>query len=56
MLRWTLIFLVIALIAAMFGFTGVAEGAAAIAKTIFFIFVALVMVTGILALTVVKGR
>jgi uncharacterized membrane protein YtjA (UPF0391 family) len=32
MLKWTAIFLVIAIIAAIFGFTGVAEGAASIAK------------------------
>ena len=41
MLKWTAIFLVIAIIAAIFGFTGVAEGAASIAKTIFFIFIVL---------------
>lgn len=37
MIRWTLIFLMIALIAAVFGFGGIAAGAAAIAKVIFFI-------------------
>src|SRR5689334_16009827 len=38
MLRWTITFLVIALIAAVFGFTGIAAGAAEIAKIIFYIF------------------
>jgi uncharacterized membrane protein YtjA (UPF0391 family) len=38
MLRWTLIFLVIALVAALFGFGGIAAGAAGIAKIIFYIF------------------
>jgi uncharacterized membrane protein YtjA (UPF0391 family) len=35
MLKWTAIFLVIAIVAALFGFTGIAEGAASIAKVIF---------------------
>lgn len=41
MLRWTLIFLVIAIIAAIFGFGGVAAGAASIAKILFYIFLVL---------------
>jgi uncharacterized membrane protein YtjA (UPF0391 family) len=38
MLRWTIIFLVVAIIAAILGFGGVAAGAASIAKILFFIF------------------
>lgn len=45
MLRWVLTFLVIALIAALFGFTDLASGAAAIAKVIFYIFVVLLVVS-----------
>ncbi len=41
MLRWTVIFLVIAIIAAIFGFGNIAEGAADIAKILFYIFVVL---------------
>lgn len=41
MLRWTVIFLVIAIIAAIFGFGGIASGAASIAKILFFIFLVL---------------
>jgi len=41
MLRWTLIFLVIAIVAAIFGFGGIAAGAASIAKILFFIFLVL---------------
>jgi uncharacterized membrane protein YtjA (UPF0391 family) len=41
MLRWTVIFLVIAIIAAIFGFGGIAAGAAGIAKILFFIFLVL---------------
>jgi len=39
MLRWAAIFFVIAIIAAIFGFGGIAEGAAGIAKVLFFIFI-----------------
>ena len=41
MLNWTLTFLVIALIAAVFGFGGIAVAAAGIAKILFFIFLIL---------------
>ena len=37
MFRWTIIFAIIAVIAGILGFGGVAEGAASIAKVIFFI-------------------
>ncbi|HXU28922.1 MAG TPA: DUF1328 domain-containing protein [Bacteroidia bacterium] len=54
MLRWSLIFFIVALIAALFGFTGIAEGAADIAKVLFFIFLILFFVTLILGGVVVK--
>ena len=41
MLQWTFTFLVIALIAAMFGFTGIYVAAAGIAKILFFVFLVL---------------
>ena len=41
MLRWAAIFLVIALLAALFGFTGIASAAAGIAKVLFAIFLIL---------------
>lgn len=41
MLRWALIFFVIAIIAAVFGFGGIAGTAAGIAKIIFFVFLIL---------------
>jgi uncharacterized membrane protein YtjA (UPF0391 family) len=41
MLRWTVIFLIVAIIAAIFGFGGIAAGAAGIAKILFFIFLVL---------------
>jgi uncharacterized membrane protein YtjA (UPF0391 family) len=41
MLNWALTFFVIALLAALFGFTGIAVGAASIAKILFFLFLIL---------------
>ena len=41
MLHYAVVFLVIALIAALFGFGGIAAGAAGIAKILFFVFVVL---------------
>ncbi len=38
MLKWALFFLIIALVAGAFGFTGIAAGAATIAKILFGIF------------------
>ena len=54
MLKWTATFLLIAIVAAIFGFTGIAEGAASIAKIIFFTFLGLVVITVILAVTILK--
>jgi uncharacterized membrane protein YtjA (UPF0391 family) len=45
MLRWTVTFLIIALIAAILGFGGIAAGAESIAKILFFIFVVLFLVS-----------
>ncbi|MBM9402520.1 DUF1328 domain-containing protein [Gluconacetobacter azotocaptans] len=45
MLRWTLIFLVLALVAAVFGFGGVAADFAYIGKILFFIFLVLFIVS-----------
>jgi uncharacterized membrane protein YtjA (UPF0391 family) len=45
MLHWALVFLVIAIIAAVFGFGGVYVAAAGIAKVLFFIFLVLFIVS-----------
>ena len=45
MLYWALMFLVIALIAAVLGFTGVAILAGGVAKILFFIFIVLFVVS-----------
>jgi uncharacterized membrane protein YtjA (UPF0391 family) len=55
MLKWALIFAVIALVAGVFGFTGIAAGAAGIAKFLFFVFVALCVLALILGATVFKA-
>lgn len=54
MLKWTATFLVIALIAGLLGFTGISEGAASIAKVIFFIFLVLLIGSLILGATIFK--
>lgn len=45
MLGWSLTFLVIALIAALFGFGGIASASAGIAQVLFFVFLVLFVVT-----------
>ncbi len=45
MLHWTLVFLIVALIAAALGFFGVAGLAATIAKTLFFVFLILWLIS-----------
>lgn len=54
MLKLALFFLVIAIIAAVFGFTGIATAAMGIARLIFFFFLAIFVV--LLILAVVTGR
>ena len=55
MLRWALIFLVLGLIAAAFGFTGIAGASVGIAKVLFFLFLAIFAIMFILGLTVYRG-
>ena len=55
MLRWALIFLVLGIIAAAFGFTGIAGASVGIAKVLFFLFLAIFAVTFILGLTVYRS-
>lgn len=45
MLRWALMFLVVALVAALFGFTNVAGTSMDIAKILFFVFLVLFVVS-----------
>jgi uncharacterized membrane protein YtjA (UPF0391 family) len=54
MLNWALTFLVIAIIAALFGFGGIAATATGIAQTLFYIFLVLFLVSLIVAMA--RGR
>jgi uncharacterized membrane protein YtjA (UPF0391 family) len=48
MLRWTLVFLVVAIIAGIFGFGGIYAAAAGIAKFLFFLCIVLFVISLIL--------
>jgi len=50
MLRWALIFLIVSLVAALFGFTDIAAASAGIAKVLFFIFVVVTLIFLVLGL------
>jgi uncharacterized membrane protein YtjA (UPF0391 family) len=50
MLYWAVVFLIIALVAALFGFGGIAGAAVGIAKVLFFLFVVIFVVTLIMGL------
>jgi uncharacterized membrane protein YtjA (UPF0391 family) len=54
MLNWALTFFVLALIAAVLGFGGIAAGAASIGKILFFLFLVLFAVS--LIANVTRGR
>ena len=54
MLRWALIFLAIGLVAGILGFGGIAGASFAIAKLLFFVFMALFLVLLIGGLTVAR--
>jgi uncharacterized membrane protein YtjA (UPF0391 family) len=54
MFSWALTFFVLALLAAILGFGGIAAGAASIGKVLFFMFLVLFVVS--LIMNVVRGR
>jgi uncharacterized membrane protein YtjA (UPF0391 family) len=54
MLKWAIIFLLISIVAGIFGFTGIASGAAAIAKFLFFAALVLFIIFLVLGLTIFK--
>ena len=45
MLYWAVVFFIVSMIAALFGFTGIAIAFAGIAKILFFVFVVLFVIT-----------
>jgi uncharacterized membrane protein YtjA (UPF0391 family) len=57
MLKWALVFFVVSLVAGLFGFTGIAAGAAAVAKMLFYVaavLFVLFLLLGLLAARAVK--
>src|ERR1700730_3901886 len=54
MLKWALFFFIISIIAALFGFTGIAAATAGIAKILFFIFLVICVI--FLVLGLMAGR
>ena len=50
MLFWSISFLIIAIVAALFGFGGIAAGATSIAKVLFFIFIVLFVISMVASL------
>jgi len=56
MLKWSVIFFIIAIVAAIFGFTGIESAAVGVAKVLAIIFVVLFLGTLILGATVFKRR
>lgn len=54
MLNWALIFFIVAIIAAVFGFGGIASASAGIAQILFFVFVALFLIA--LVANALRGR
>jgi uncharacterized membrane protein YtjA (UPF0391 family) len=54
MLRWTLIFFVVALVAGVLGFTSIAGGAMEIARILFFVFLVLFLASLIYGLATGK--
>lgn len=49
MLKWALAFFLVAIIAAIFGFGGVATASAGLAKILFFVFLGLALIGAIMA-------
>ncbi len=54
MLRWALIFFIVSLVAAVFGFTGISQATAGIAQILFYIFLVVFLV--LLVAGLVTGR
>jgi len=54
LLKWALIFLLISIVAAIFGFSGIAAASADIARVLFFIFIVIFVVLLVLGLTIAR--
>lgn len=49
-LKWSLIFFIVAMVAAFFGFSGIASSAAGIGRVLFYVFIAVFLGTMLLGL------
>ena len=56
MLKWSVVFFIIAIVAGIFGFTGIESAAVGVAQVLFFIFLVLFLGTIILGVTLFKKR
>jgi uncharacterized membrane protein YtjA (UPF0391 family) len=54
LLKWALIFFLISIIAAVFGFTGISVATADIARILFYVFLVIFLVLLILGLTIAR--
>jgi len=54
MLKWAFVFLLVSIVAGIFGFTGIAAGAVAIAKFLFFAALVLFLIFLVLGLSVFR--
>ena len=55
MLKWALIFFIISIVAAFFGFFGLATAVAGIAKVLFYLFLACAVIMLIIGLTAARN-
>ena len=55
LLKWALIFFLISIVAAVFGFSGISAATADIARVLFYIFVAIFLLLLILGLTIARS-
>lgn len=55
LLKWALIFFLISVVAAIFGFSGISAATADIARILFYIFVAIFVLLLILGLTIARS-
>jgi uncharacterized membrane protein YtjA (UPF0391 family) len=55
LLKWALIFFLISIVAAIFGFTGISVASADIARVLFFIFVVIFLVQLVLGLLAARN-
>lgn len=56
MLHWALIFFIVSIVAALFGFGGIASSAVGIAKILFFIFIILFVISLVIGLITGKKK